>query len=213
MDGTKLQSKIYGGYGKAASRVGFDVEVYRSSSMVSPIAPANMVIEALSASFTTNMNYDAFYKPGKGTMMMLADATNLQVGDWLVRDGKVHYLADLQDILPIPVIKCNRMISIYRPSYGADAGGGYQPSDTLIAQDFPAFMYSGRDRLVSALGFPAPTQTQASMPLWDFWINNHTVGGIREHDIIVDEMGTRYEVDSPSLTSFGHFVIARPERP
>ncbi len=82
MDGTKLQAKIYIGYGKAAKRIGFDYQQFRATSASNPLS--STALQTLPASFTTNFSYSAPNKYGQATWLGLFDARLCQPGDFLV---------------------------------------------------------------------------------------------------------------------------------
>ncbi|MFV3017299.1 hypothetical protein ACM9HO_16660, partial [Pseudomonas sp. KHB2.9] len=112
MDGTKLQAKIYIGYGKAAKRIGFDYQQFRATSASNPLS--STALQTLPASFTTNFSYSAPNKYGQATWLGLFDARLFEVGDFLVGRQGAFFVAAMQDTLPIYCVQTNRVVSVLR---------------------------------------------------------------------------------------------------
>jgi hypothetical protein len=213
MDAATLQSRIYKGFGKSALHAGYAFAVYRSSSMINPIAVGNMVIASINSVFAPSSTYrlSSYNKPEVPDWTAIVDATQMQAGDWLVGVSGTYYIADLQPLLPIPAIQCNRTISISRAGYTTVAP--LEPTQTVIATNLPCFMGNKRDKESSPTSFPAPSDTKTGQPNWLFYINTRGVADIRKNDLITDENGVNYVIDVPNLTSFGYICIAHNEKP
>ena len=202
MDGAGLQSIIDRGYGIAAQRIGFPCSVYRPASMLNPVGGTPLYTNVM-AGFTTGSEYSRYNKPKVPDWTALLDGTNIQIGDWFVGAQGTFYIADMQKILPIAAIRCNRTVSIVRPGYSAVSATPV--AETTIASSFPVFGFtSTRGRSLS--GIPVQTQSDSGIHGMVFYLNNHSVGGIRIEDVIVDENGDRFVIDSAALTSFGYIV-------
>ena len=217
MDAETIQLKVWMGYGKASIRVGPLFDIFRSDSMINPLDAANK-IGTVNASFTTGMEYSSYNKPTAPMWTALVDATDLKVGDWLSREGETFYIADIQNLLPIPAVGCSAVVDIARPGYGS-VGGGFGTQEELIAQGLPVFMLNKKDKTSAPHWFPAATDSAVSLPEWNFYINTRELNAIRAHDVIIgdqlDAQGERcrYEIASLTLTSFGYIVNARLEKP
>lgn len=211
MNGSKAQQLIYRGYGKAATQIGFGCIVYRSSSLLSPISPGNVVASNVPASFTTGFEYSEYNKPKNPFWTALIDGNALQIGDWVVGPQGTYYIADMQKILPIAAVNCNRVVSIVRPGYSGS--GPMEQTDVAIASNLPIFTYTSGNRGKRPAGFPGPSETEAPMPELECIINSHDSNAIRKSDVIIDELGDRYVIETHNPTSFGHIVLARIEKP
>ena len=211
MDGTRMAALVAKGYGIAAARIGLPHTVYRSASMFNPLQNSNQLITNFPASMTTNYQYSAYNKPKVPDWKLIADISQLAIGDWLVGGQGTFYVADLQPLLPTPVVQCNHVVTIMRPSYSI--AGSLEQTETQIASFFPVFMQSKRDKDHSPSGFPTSTETATSLPMWITYINAHGVSDIQKNDVIVDENGARYIIDVPDLTSFGYIVETHIEMP
>jgi hypothetical protein len=210
MDGAGLQSIIDRGYGIAAQRIGFPCSVYRPASMLNPVGGTPLYTNVM-AGFTTGSEYSRYNKPKVPDWTALLDGTNIQIGDWFVGAQGTFYIADMQKILPIAAIRCNRTVSIVRPTYTVT--GVMEQVDSTIATALPVFAYTSRDKATAPSAFPSPTESAAGMPVMEFYINAHTIGQILKNDVIVDENGDRYVIDAPTFTSFGFVVLAHIEKP
>lgn len=203
MNGAALQSLVYRGYGIAAQRIGYPYAVYRAASMISPIAVGNRILTALYASFTTGFDFKSYSKPLAADCIAIVDGSQVQTGDWMVGQAGTFYIADMQPTLPIAAIQCNRTISIVRPGYSTVSSTPV--SETIIASGFPAFgITSTRGRTQS--GIPIQTQSDSGIHGMRYYLNSHTVGDIRIEDVIVDENGDRFVIDSAAPTAFGYIV-------
>lgn len=211
MDAATLQSRIYSGYGKAAARIGLPMDVYRSASMLNPLGAGNRIVSGQLANVTTGWDYGKFNVPKQPLWTLVADASSLNIGDWLVGAEGKFYLADKQSLLPLPVVECNRSVTITRPSYSTT--GALEQAETTVASAFPVFMQSKRDKGHTPAGFPDATESTAATPTWLAYINAHGVSDIRKNDVVTDENGVRYVIDVPDLTSFGYIVEMHAEVP
>lgn len=212
MDAATLQARINSGLGKAAARLGLTYSVYRSSSMVNPIAPANLIASNIKAAFTPSSTYSFtdYNKPAIPDWTGIVDASTLLVGDWLV-GSSIFYLADIQPLLPLPFVQCNRTIGIKRAGY--TTSGSLEPTQTVIAAGLPVFMFTQRDKESFPAAFPASSSSSTGTPNWQFYINARSVSAIQKNDVITDENGINYVVDVANLTSFGYIALAHNEKP
>jgi hypothetical protein len=215
MDAAKIQAKIFKGLGKAAKALGTSFYVYRSASMMSPLDKSNVLVEGINASFTTSYAYAKYNKPSVPDWTLVADATDLMAGDWFSDGNHTYFIAEIQGLLPIPAIQCSELVSISRPSSDPVVvdGGGAEPGEALIAENFPLFMMNKKDKSNRPGWFPTSTDSTIAMPEWVFYINTRNPGDIQSHDIITDSLGIRYEIDTPARTSWGFIVTAKLEKP
>lgn len=221
MDAALLQQKIYGGYAKAALRIGPTFTLYRPSGAAGPIVPGN-VVTTLAASFNAeDMNYAKPRGYGQAAWYCLADGTQLEVGDYLADGANTYFIAAMQATLPILAVLCNRSVRIGRMP--AQNGAGYvgyagvvqsEESDVLGAagaegsfgSGWPASILlggaaDGRSLLPSGVKQSGVTiLLPASVPL-----------GIAESDVIEDDMGRDYAIQSAELTALGWRIEASKE--
>jgi len=208
MDAAKLQSKIYKGYGKAAQRIGFMSDVYRTATASTPIATGNK-IASLYASFNAeDMGYKKPNKYGHPTWWCLIDGSGLQVGDYIknLHDG-TFFIAAMQQALPILVVSCNTVISVLRPMQQTAKGAVGYNADTVATEvsrltAFPASVLAAGtgDRNGTLPG-------DTKFPQFTILVPNVSGVEIRTSDIINDDIGRRFVVISAELTDLGWRLI------
>lgn len=216
MDGTLLQTKVYGGFAKAAERVGLDYAVYRPSSASNPIAAGNQ-IATIKAQFTIHSSTNfSFIKPSDFNAPLyhaLVDPTSLQVGDYLIGPQGTFFIASLTPSMPPLAVDCNRVVTAWLPGPMAGAGlSGYggtvantagsvasgADNETAVMVEWPASVLL-RSRATRDSYLPADTGSgmfRAMMPAW---------AGVtlRTTSIFSDDLGNRYVANVAELQDLG----------
>ncbi|MGY1448702.1 hypothetical protein ACW582_16090 [Pseudomonas chlororaphis] len=207
MDGTKLQSKIYIGYGKAAKRIGFEYQQFRATSANNPLA--TIALQTLPASFTTKFTYSAPNKYGEATWLGLFDAREFAVGDFLVGRQGTFFIAAMQDTLPILCVQTNRTVNVLRVGQDAGVGlGGWagdKPStETVIMHGWPASILQGTKGETNEARLPQDVKT----PWWAILLPAWPGVVFRTSDIIRDDLDRKYVISSAELTDMGWRITA-----
>jgi hypothetical protein len=207
MDGAKLQSKIYIGYGKAAKRIGFDYQQFRATSANDPMS--TLPLQTLPASFTTKFTYSAPNKYGEATWLGLFDARQFQPGDFLVGRQGTFFIAAMQDTLPIYCVQTNRMVDVIRVSMDAGVGLGGWAGDTpategTIMQGWPASIVQGTKGETNEAKLPGDVKT----PWWTILLPAWPGVILRTSDIIRCDLGRKYVISSAELTDMGWRITA-----
>jgi len=210
MDGTKLQSKIYIGYGKAALRLGLAFAQYRPSMAINPLSspPVN---PALLASFNAeDMKYGKPNKYAKPTWYCLADGTGMQVFDYLIRGDKTYFIAAMQPLLPILAVDCNRVINITRPQLQTQVGGVTDYEGTTAANETPLMIGWPASILQGTKGEKGEVQLpgDARNPWWAVLLPYTAGVTLASGDIIADDLGRRMIISSAELTDLGWRITA-----
>jgi hypothetical protein len=205
MDGILLQKKVYGGYAKAATRVGLDYAVYRAASASNPTDPARQ-ITTLKAQFTIHSSTNfSFIKPSdyqNPLFHMLGDPTNLLVGDYLIGPQGTFFIASITPSMPPLAVQCNRTVTVYSPGPQAGAGlSGYggtlsqspgniaagRANETALMTAWPCSLLL-RSRATRDAYLPADTGSgmfRCLMPAFGSVI-------LRTTNIFADDIGNRY---------------------
>ena len=207
MDGTKLQAKIYIGYGKAAKRIGFDYQQFRATSASNPLS--STVLQTLPASFTTKFTYSAPNKFGEATWLGLFDARQFSVGDFLVGRQGVFFIAAMQDTLPIYCVQANRTVDVLRVGMDVGVGlGGWagdrRAAEESLMQGWPASILQGTKGETNEAKLPQDVKTPwwaILMPAWPGIV-------LRTSDIIRDDLNRKYVISSAELTDMGWRITA-----
>lgn len=207
MDGTKLQSKIYIGYGKAAKRIGFDYQQFRATSASNPLT--STALQTLPVSFTTNFNYSAPNKYGKAEWLGLFDAREFAVGDFLVGRQGTFFIAAMQDTLPILCVQTNRVIDVLRVGMDEGVGlggwaGGRRADEAPIMQGWPASILQGTKGETNEAKLPQDVKT----PWWAILLPAWPGVVFRTSDIIRDDLDRKYVISSAELTDMGWRITA-----
>lgn len=212
MDGATLQNRIYNGYAKAAARVGLPCGQYRPTSALTAAIAGGNLLRTLTASFNAlDFTYTKANLYGKALWYCLADGTQLQIGDYLVRpDGSALFIAAMQALLPILAVECNRTVKVFRPQQlsgvGAQGyGGDTVASETLLANQFPASILVGAKSDKGPVDLPGDVRN----PSWLILLPP-LPGAVylRNADVITDEQSRRYVISSAELTDLGWRINA-----
>ncbi|KAF1004202.1 MAG: hypothetical protein GAK36_00096 [Pseudomonas sp.] len=206
MDGTRLQAKIYKGYGQAAKRIGFDYQQYRATSASNPLASA---LQTLPASFTTNFTYSAPNKYGQATWLGLFDGTDFAPGDYLVGPGGTFFIAAMQATLPIYCVQTNRTVSVRRDVQDQSIGlgsysGGTRATEAVLMDGWPASIVQGTKGETNDVKLPLDVKT----PWWAILMPAYPGIILRTSDVIRCDLGRKYVISSAELTDMGWRITA-----
>ena len=211
MDGPTLQTIIYKGYAKAAKIIGISYNLYRPLSAMSPLGNLVGTINAAldsspSYKFTTPNEY------GDPSWFALLDDATAQTGDYISNTSGTYFIAGKQFLLPVIVIDCNRTVKISRQvaeaGVGAVAYGGsvaLKSVDILggVGNFWPASILQG-GRQQKNSGLPSSTQ-QAG---WGILLPPSVPIFLEYGDIVTDDMGRIYVIESSELTDLGYRIKA-----
>lgn len=210
MDGPTLQARIYAGRGIAAAHIGLPCNQFRPLVATSPFTNQVGVI-----SVALNSADQTYLKPnlyGKAIWYADMDGRLTQPGDYLVRqnDGSNWFVAAQQQLLPIVVINCNRVINVLRPQQqsgvGAQGyGGDTVASETPLITGYPASVFVGTKTDRSLVNLPGDVRN----PSWAVLLPV-LPGGIylRNEDVITDDQSRRYVISSAELSDLGWRIMA-----
>jgi hypothetical protein len=209
MDAATLQAKIYAGRGKAARVLGLPCQVFRPAATANPftnqVAGINVAFNAADAKYLKPNLY------GKPVWFADMDGRVTQPGDYLVRsDGSYWFVAAQQQLLPIVVVSCNRIVSVFRPQQQMGVGAQGYGGDTIALETplitgFPASILIGSKVEKSLVNLPGDVRN----PAWSILLPVLPSGVyIRNEDIITDDQSRRYVISSAELTDLGWRVNA-----
>ena len=115
MNPAELQDRIHRGLNAAARAVGADTDAYRPSGSAESSAQRNRYLR-LRAAFTGQDG--KFARPnayGDALWHGLFDAAYTRVGDYLVQQGSIWFIAAQQRLLPVLCVQTNRIVCILAP--------------------------------------------------------------------------------------------------
>lgn len=147
----RVQGKVFKGYAKAASVLGSNYYVYRSTTGLDPISPDSL-FATVPVSANVAWNYLKANKYGNNVWQLLIDGRIVNVGDYLIEISTINdilpstfFVAAKQELLPILGVSCNKTVSVTRPAYksteikGNIGTGGYRIKDAItIMSNCPA---------------------------------------------------------------------------
>ncbi|MDB6104047.1 MAG: hypothetical protein JWO52_4046 [Gammaproteobacteria bacterium] len=208
-----IQAKILAGRGKVALRIGLPCHVFRPVTIDAPLSNQITVINAAFNAADNNYLKPSLY--GKPVWFGDFDGRLTQAGDYLVRkqDGAIYFIAAQQPLLPLICVDCSRKLKVSRASEAPAEGalpysGLSSPSvlpDILGTTDhpWPASILMG-GRVQSSTGLPAGVREAA----WSVLLPPSVPVTILSGDILTDDLGRRFTVESAELSDLGWRMMA-----
>jgi hypothetical protein len=203
---TVLQPLISLGYGLAAKFLGLPYLHYQPRSAGPVIANIN-ALDTLYLAFDHDKNY-SFEAPldyKQNTYFALIDGTTLSIGDYLDdRQGDKFFVADMEPLKAVMLVKCNRMIDVLRPATNNGYGG--ETADLSVLTQWPASILT-----IDGIGGPnldvdVGTIVDKGVTIY---LPNYPSASIFEYDIVIDEFDRRYTVSQIEITQLGYRIAAR----
>ncbi len=209
MDGATINAKIYSGYAKAARVIGTPYQHYRPSGASNPISPGNRL-----ADLPVSLNADdpTYARPnvyGKATWYAIMDGAQMRVWDYIVGVEGTLFVAAMQQLLPIFMVDCNRVVTVYRPQQQTGAGlgtygGTTTANQTALMTAWPASVLQGSKGEKDGSVLPGDTK----QPWWQVLLPAVPGVTLRSADILVDDLARRYIISSAELTDLGWRLTA-----
>jgi hypothetical protein len=84
-------------------------------------------------------------------------------------------------------------------------GGDTRANEEVIASGLPASIQAKRERSRPDGGLPSEAYSRAG---WNVFIRTASLGEITERDVIVDDLGKRYQVIAAYWNSLGYKITA-----
>src|ERR1700722_2384520 len=122
MNPTELQDRIHKALNSAARAIGADTDAYRPSGVSEPLAPMNRFLR-LRAAFTAEDGRFAHPNAyGDALWYGVFDAAYTRIGDYLVQQDAIWFVAAQQRLLPVLCVQTNRVVSFWRPAAPTNTG-------------------------------------------------------------------------------------------
>ena len=199
-----VQGQINFGYGKVAEVLGYNYAVYRSSAADNPLDSSHLLHAALRV--TPNQK-GGFSKPnsfGNAIWWSFHDGSQTQPGDHLVGRNNTFFVASQQDLLPIQLVQCNRVLTFSRVA--EPQGKGFQGYSGETSGDAPTYMVGwpasvlqGSKGEHNATGLPLDVKN----PWWLALLSASSGLTIKLGDVVDDEDGNTYWVHQAEPTDLG----------
>jgi hypothetical protein len=132
------------------------------------------------------------------------DAAYTQVGDYLVQDSQIWFIAAQQDLLPVLCVRADRFISFSRSDAPSTAGvnsysGVTADTNTPLLTGWPASILG-----VGGAGQPAADlPSDQSVPYWTVLMPAFGDVVLLPADRMQDDLGRNATVAAAELTSLG----------
>jgi hypothetical protein len=208
-----IQAKCNYGAGIAARIVGEAVTQFRANN---PMAPLD------GSGFTSVFNaaFDAdplltMTKPalvGRCLFYLIANASNLEVGDYLVGPEGQFFVASLEPLRPPVVIRANAVLSLSRPEDALQAGLGPPGGDSVASE---TTLFAGWPGSVLIAGKSGQGDVDlpgdVGMAGWQILLPYLFGIDIRGSDILTDQAGLRHLVVGAELSPMGWRIDATQE--
>ena len=215
MDGPTIQARVYAGYAKAARVIGVTYKLYRPTNVSNPLTN---LVGTLLAALDNSPAYD-FKQPneyGDPTWFALINDATTLAGDYLVNSSVIssgtYFIAGKQFLLPVIAVECNRTLKITRQIAVTAVGAvGYsgivtgQEVDVLgsNANQWPASILLG-GRKEPAAKLPAGVKNAG----WKILLPPSVPIVLMAGDIVTDDLGRRYAIDTAELSDLGWRMLA-----
>lgn len=208
VDYVRVQDRIYYGYGKAALKLGKTYSIYRATNATNPISISNLEGTTL-VSPTVDWKYMRANKYGNPVWILLVDGRVIEPYDYLVGVDFTFFVNEMEPLLPINGVECNKVVSIKRPHLALTPGGnpygGYETSGVLqTATGLPISVKQGGRMENNKFNLPLDTKSPSYEVLLPFLPGFN----IRIGDFIDDDDGVRIAVTSVEETSIGFRCLA-----
>jgi hypothetical protein len=199
-----IQDRIRWGLNVAARKVGASTDAFRPSCGTAPLSPHNRFLR-LHAAFSGPD--DRFLKPssyGSAIWHGVFDAAYTQVGDYLVQDRNIWFIAAQQNLLPVLCVKAERIVSFSRSEAPSTTGvNGYSgvttDSNVPLLTDWPASVLGVGGAGQSAANLPS----DQSVPYWTVLMPAFGDVVLLPADRMQDDLGRNATVAAAELTSLG----------
>jgi hypothetical protein len=201
MDAQKIHAKIYSGRAKAALRLGLSFDVWRPNQMANPLT--NKVATINAAFNAGDNNYLKPNMPGDAYWFGDFDGNKTQVGDYLVGEADIFFIAGQQMLLPTICVQCNRKAKVLRQPQNNNVGAvGYagmviNDMESVIGdvELWPVSILVG-GRSQNLVNLPSESK-QAG---WKILMPSSISAIINYGDMIVDDLNRKYIIESAELT-------------
>ena len=188
MDAIHLQDRVNWGLNRAARVLGHSTDAYRPHGAFDPLDKSNRYLRLRAAFSRPDGNFHQAVAPGTAVWRGYFDAAYTRVGDYLVQNDDIWFIAAQQSLLPVLCVKTNKIVSVIRPpspTTGVSYGGVSQASASPILSGWPASVLgiNGGDK--AGAGIPG----DVTMPVSVVLLPASHGQSVRASDIVVDELG------------------------
>ena len=210
---TTIRARVNVGLGRAASVFGNVTTQYRPVDPLDPLGAA-AIVGTLQAAFDEDPRF-GFVRPARYRQSMfhvLADATDLVVGDYLSGPDGVFFIVSVESVKAAAAVRTTATLALVRPVGGILAGANPPGGDGLateitMLQGWPASMLAAGQGGSNDVNLPGDLR----MGRWEVLLPRVAGAEIRSSDILVDQDAVRHVVMSAEASSLGWRIQATQE--
>ncbi len=194
---------LWAGYAAIAEELGAQYAVY-DFKLLYPFE--ELKVADVQMAITSDPNFSAPLKYNKAVWICYADGALLSQFQLLVGPYGTFYVGDMQPFQPMQVVRCNKSVSIGRVEYSTSG----PVADTVVnfVEALPIFMQFTREDIQRPPGTMGAQAMGRAITHWDAFIPGPQ-GMVKQDDVVVDEDGIKYILDSPNFTNMGYVCALR----
>lgn len=206
----RIQNRIWGGYRKAAAKLGRPKEVFRPTDPMNPLRLIDLVgTYPIAVDASPDFKFNGPARPGVALHYALVDGAEVQAGDYFVGDEYVFFLGEMAPLQSIMAVRCNVVVTLMRSIDMSDFGSTEPPGtmqDVALFANWPASILRrgrGPGDDVPLPGDVNPSEYECLLPVV------YGVDPPRSGDVLVDEHERRFAVDAFNPVSTGWSLSVR----
>jgi hypothetical protein len=202
MDASRLQDRLYWGLNRAANILGHTTDAYRPTGASDPLKRPNRYLRLNAAFSRADGNFGQPVGFGVAIWRGYFDASYTRVGDYLVQNDDIWFVAAQQSLAPVLCVKANRVLTITRqitPTTGVPYASGSPDSTINVISRWPASVLGVSAADMSATKLPDDT----AVPNWTGLLPAVHGQTLQTSDIITDELGTNSVIVDAELSDLG----------
>lgn len=204
-----VQPVIDLGYGLAARFLGVPFNHYRP--MNTGIVRTNYnLIEQLNFGYDRDPLFSHKEPQHYGVQQYFGmfDQTNTQIGDYFSDEGdNTFFVNNIEPIKPVMIMRCNRVVTVQRPSGNSAISNGYggNTTPTTILTGWPCSVVSGGVGGKNEADTPESVKDKGVQIYLPYYVPIDT------YDVIIDDLNRRYVVAENEQTELGYRLFAQYE--
>lgn len=206
----RIQRRVWGGYAKAAAKLGKPRDLYRPSDVMNPLRLIDLVgTYRVAFDASPDFKFNGPARPGVPLRFALIDGAVVQDGDYLVDDHETHFIGEGAELQSIMAVRCNCIVTLLRTEDMSDFGNTEPPgttTDVPLFKNWPVSIQRrgrGPGDDVQLPGDVNPSEYECLLPVI------YGVVPPRSGDILVDDHERRFGVDAFNPVSTGWSLTIR----
>jgi hypothetical protein len=193
---------MYWGLNRVANKIGRITDAYRANGLSDPVHRSNRFLQLHAAfsradgNFTQPVGYEVAVWRG------YFDASYTRVGDYLVQEQDIWFIASQHSLLPVLCVKTNRVVSITRqiaPTTGASTAPATAVTSINVISRWPASVLGTETEGRPITDLPGDTR----IPTVTALLPSTHAQILQPADVVTDELGTTRIIVAAELSDLG----------